>query len=170
MTITAIPTPYAGVMFRSRLEATYAEWFDDLGWAWCYEPVAVYLEPPPLRVGYLCDFFLPHQNVWLEVKGPREIRLDKPARLARAFGVPAEEHAPLVVVLRPPERGEVVYHAATPEQDIILTYCEICCAYTWIDRWASWLCRTCWRWSRSLQNTAYVRVNQFDGRGWPVAG
>jgi hypothetical protein len=37
-TITAHPTTYAGVRFRSRLEARWAAFFDLAGWAWEYEP------------------------------------------------------------------------------------------------------------------------------------
>lgn len=35
--IQAIPTTYAGIRFRSRLEATWAAMFDLLGWRWEYE-------------------------------------------------------------------------------------------------------------------------------------
>lgn len=34
----AIPTLYAGVQFRSRLEAKWAAFFDVVGWQWEYEP------------------------------------------------------------------------------------------------------------------------------------
>jgi hypothetical protein len=36
--IKAIPTEYAGSMFRSRLEARWASFFDLCGWRWTYEP------------------------------------------------------------------------------------------------------------------------------------
>lgn len=36
--IKAIPTAYAGVNFRSRLEARWAAFFDLCGWEWDYEP------------------------------------------------------------------------------------------------------------------------------------
>lgn len=39
MSIPAIPTQYAGVNFRSRLEARWAAMFDLLGWKWEYEPI-----------------------------------------------------------------------------------------------------------------------------------
>ena len=38
MTYAAIPTVYADVQFRSRLEARWACFFDLLGWRWEYEP------------------------------------------------------------------------------------------------------------------------------------
>jgi hypothetical protein len=37
--IKAHPTRYKNVMFRSRLEARWAAFFDELGWRWEYEPV-----------------------------------------------------------------------------------------------------------------------------------
>lgn len=39
-TIAAIPTRYAGVNFRSRLEARWAAFFDLAGWKWEYEPAS----------------------------------------------------------------------------------------------------------------------------------
>lgn len=35
----AIPTRYKGMMFRSRLEARWAAFFDELGLSWEYEPM-----------------------------------------------------------------------------------------------------------------------------------
>jgi hypothetical protein len=43
-----IPTLYRGVMFRSRLEARWAAFFDLIGWAWTYEPQDL--------AGYIPDF------------------------------------------------------------------------------------------------------------------
>lgn len=37
--IAAIPTKYSGVQFRSRLEARWAAFFDEMGWTWRYEPI-----------------------------------------------------------------------------------------------------------------------------------
>ncbi len=38
-TIKAHPTRYHGVLFRSRLEARWAAFFDIVGWKWEYEPL-----------------------------------------------------------------------------------------------------------------------------------
>lgn len=46
----AIPTHYAGQRFRSRLEATWAVFFDHLHWPWLYEPFDL--------DGYIPDFVL----------------------------------------------------------------------------------------------------------------
>jgi hypothetical protein len=41
MAVTAIPTDYNGVRFRSRLEAKWAAFFDRCEWRWTYEPLTI---------------------------------------------------------------------------------------------------------------------------------
>ncbi len=62
MAMNAIPTEYAGIRFRSRLEATWASFFDMMQWGWFYEPVDL--------IGYIPDFILvfPFRKVLVEVK------------------------------------------------------------------------------------------------------
>ncbi|UBF28691.1 hypothetical protein K9N68_13080 [Kovacikia minuta CCNUW1] len=61
-----IPTKYNGVQYRSRLEARWALFFDQLGIDYRYE-----FEGFQLRSGwYLPDFYLPKHG-WFEIK-PRE--------------------------------------------------------------------------------------------------
>lgn len=36
---TGIPTPYKGITYRSRVEARWAAFFDQLGWTVAYEPI-----------------------------------------------------------------------------------------------------------------------------------
>lgn len=57
-----IPTTYHNYKFRSRLEATWACFFDQCGWKWKYEPFDY--------DGYIPDFalLLPAGNVLAEVK------------------------------------------------------------------------------------------------------
>jgi hypothetical protein len=62
-TIDAIETEYKGIIFRSRLEATWAVFFDLLGWRWEYEPRDF--------DGWIPDFALRGENnkiVYVEVK------------------------------------------------------------------------------------------------------
>lgn len=98
MLITAIETDYAACRFRSRLEARWAVFFDDMGIPWQYE-VQGY------DIGgrrYLPDFYLPESATWIEVKGA-EHALDKPfLRLASGAlpeGVPKHERGPRLMVL-----------------------------------------------------------------------
>ncbi len=91
----AIETRYAGCRFRSRLEARWAVFFDALGIPWEYEPQGFECswrlgdllfesceehrqtdEPcfciSPIEcqpIHYLPDFWLPGEQVWVEVKG-----------------------------------------------------------------------------------------------------
>lgn len=57
---TAIPTTYAAINFRSRLEAKWAAFFDACGWPWHYEPVDL--------DGWIPDFALGWWPMLVEVK------------------------------------------------------------------------------------------------------
>ena len=64
----AIETRYRGRTFRSRLEAKWAVFMDEMGVKWEYEPEGFTDE----RGGrYLPDFFLPDLGCFLEIK-PRK--------------------------------------------------------------------------------------------------
>ena len=76
--IKAIETEYRGCLFRSRLEARWAVFFDAIGWTWQYEHQGYECEwrlhqfdgetwcSDTFR--YLPDFFLPDLNTFVEVK------------------------------------------------------------------------------------------------------
>jgi len=59
-----LPTVYQGITFRSRLEARFAIFMNQLGVRWHFEPEGFNL-PSGL---YLPDFYLPDLSVWLEGK------------------------------------------------------------------------------------------------------
>lgn len=63
--IKAIDTSYRGYLFRSRLEARHAVYFDELNVEWLYEN-----EGYELGNGerYLPDFYFPEYNMFAEVK------------------------------------------------------------------------------------------------------
>lgn len=62
--IKAIETRYRGRLFRSRIEARWAVFFESLLLPWIYEPEGY---PLPSR-NYLPDFELPRQKVLVEIK------------------------------------------------------------------------------------------------------
>jgi len=62
-TIEAVPTRYAGVMFRSMLEAKWAAFFDILGIDWQYEPCTI--------AGWMPDFLV--AGWWLAEVKPIEM-------------------------------------------------------------------------------------------------
>ncbi|MFH9072719.1 hypothetical protein [Streptomyces alboflavus] len=79
-TIHAVPTQYAGTLFRSRLEADWAHTLSTNGTTWQYEPETITL---PSGTVYIPDFWLPELGTWIEVKGPGIPRAEKTAELAQ---------------------------------------------------------------------------------------
>lgn len=94
--IRAIQTRYNGYLFRSRLEARWAVFFDSLGLRWEYEPEGYWVDE---ETPYLPDFFvrfagdplwasgLPAvRGYWIEVKGsqPSQAEIAKLAMLCEA--------------------------------------------------------------------------------------
>jgi hypothetical protein len=69
-----IETIYGGCRFRSRLEARWAVFFDNLKLKWDYEPEGFTLSS---GVNYLPDFWLPQLGCWFEVKGPEPTDQDR---------------------------------------------------------------------------------------------
>jgi hypothetical protein len=69
----SVATRYNGTLFRSRLEARYAVFFDAAGIDWQYEPVPPLVLKRTRRRGdsfwYLPDFVLPQTNTVCDVKG-----------------------------------------------------------------------------------------------------
>lgn len=78
--IKAIPTEYAGVRFRSRLEAKWAAAFDERDTKWRYEVEGFDFD----GVWYLPDFWLPDKKCFVEVKHAAEACDGKALLLARA--------------------------------------------------------------------------------------
>ncbi|MCW2902303.1 MAG: hypothetical protein JWO67_4568 [Streptosporangiaceae bacterium] len=95
----AIPTKYRGCRFRSRLEARWAVFFDELGIGWLYEPEGYIIGGRR----YLPDFLL-ECGTWVEVKGAQE-HLDKSLMCQAALALPTMpktvECGPKLLVLGP---------------------------------------------------------------------
>lgn len=83
-TLKAIETTYQGIKFRSRLEARWCVFFQELGIEWEYEKEGFELGK---GIRYLPDFWLPKLKCWFEVKGesPSDEELKK-AQLLRDQG------------------------------------------------------------------------------------
>lgn len=84
--IKPIPTMYGGLLYRSKLEACWACFFDELGIVYDYE-----VESYSLPSGnYLPDFYLPKTEggIWAEVKArhPEEHEIDLARELADETG------------------------------------------------------------------------------------
>jgi hypothetical protein len=75
----AIPTKYKGIQFRSRLEATWAAFFDALNWKWQYEPCDM--------AGWIPDFAikcLDGKPLYVEVKPTFEFMPGVARKMSRA--------------------------------------------------------------------------------------
>jgi hypothetical protein len=67
--IAAKKTEFDGIIFRSRLEARWAVFFDLCGINWQYEPQCFEKDYDDCVIQYLPDFYLPDFDCWAEVKG-----------------------------------------------------------------------------------------------------
>lgn len=192
----AIPQTYSGVLFRSTLEADWAVNLDDLKMTWQYEPEGAIL---PSGEYYRCDVFLPRLTTFVEVKGPHDERIHKPAQLAEAMF-----HAPgcdtgrpvdinpftdddcacgfgtafpwrLVVLARASERGRMVFSGAAtpshPSPNVVLAKCGVCQQYSFADTCFGWRCRRC-RQSGDVAvfKSGGVTFRQIDHRAGASAG
>lgn len=92
--IKAKTTWYRGVLFRSRLEASWARLLDAKGIEWDYEPEHFAMHDRGRVWRYNCDFWLPGLQLWLEIK---PVFPDQKERL-KAELLAAETQRPVVVV------------------------------------------------------------------------
>lgn len=67
--VKSIDTEYSGYLFRSRLEARWAVFFDALGIKWEYEPEGFQFADGKR---YLPDFWLPNDQAFFEIKSAKD--------------------------------------------------------------------------------------------------
>ena len=87
MTIKAVKTAYNGYLFRSRLEARWAVFFDELKIKYRYEPEMAEVGNVIVQ-NYIPDFHLEGIDLYVEVKGnhPTENEIRKAAGWANDIG------------------------------------------------------------------------------------
>lgn len=88
MRIKSLNTKHSGYNFRSRLEARWAIYFEEMGWDdYLYEPQGFALENGDK---YLPDFYLPNFKTFVEVKFDvlDEFDFDKARLLVKATRIP----------------------------------------------------------------------------------
>lgn len=147
----AVPRRYAGVNFRSTLEADWASTLDDAGVLWEYEPTTVTL---PSGATYIPDFFLPEIGTWIEVKGPGVPRIEKATEFAetvacscRRAGRCVRRECQMVLIGHPPVKGRhthcrVANWSAAAGDWPFLMRCFACRHYYW-HRGHKPACRNC---------------------------
>ena len=69
---------HAGIRFRSRLEARWASFFDEIGWRWEYEPFDL--------EGYIPDFLILGDRPLLVEVGPVSLPAEFAAKSRKALG------------------------------------------------------------------------------------
>lgn len=143
--IAGIPTEYRNVMFRSRLEARWARFFDAVRWPWIYEPIDLN--------NYVPDFILQFEApLLLEVKPaldpnfmrPAEDKIDRSGWHAEAVVVGAdiwELHRAAPLLGRIGELSEVPGERTWGEARMF--YCLDCKSVSIYSDDGSWRCRKC---------------------------
>lgn len=124
-----IPTRYADVQFRSRLEATWAAFFDEIGWRWTYEPYDL--------AGWIPDFVL-HLSSPVLVEVKPEITIDGLKRHAAKIDAANPEHEVLLV-------GADLIEHPTPSWSGVHTALGLLCElpYHWWQMAPMVRCNTC---------------------------
>lgn len=150
----AIPTRYNGYLFRSKLEAQWAVFFDALSIRYEYEPEGYKMSD---GTKYLPDFYLPDVNggVFIEVKGPMDA--DDYHKIEMFW---KEGDKPLYVLGNLPKKSDLDY-------DDVYGYTnryEHCFEYSGGGHGWDWpylfcVCPACGK----------IGI-EFDGRGWRVCG
>lgn len=113
----AIQTRYKGYHFRSRLEARWAVFLDACGTKWQYEVQGYDLSKVTDMDGlllrkYLPDFWLPEEDVWLEIK---------PALPDKCFNYTEEERL-LWALLKHTKSNEAWVFYGPPELETPASY------------------------------------------------
>lgn len=95
---SATPTQYAGTVYRSKLEARWALFFDLVGIKFNYEPKHIEFTSSidGEKTGYLPDFWMPDLNggSYVEIKpdAPAPNEIEKAVKLCRQTGRPVYIH------------------------------------------------------------------------------
>lgn len=134
MTITALPTTYAGTTFRSRLEADWAATLDDRNINWDYEPEGYLLTD---GTKYLPDFYLPTVRGTHDPASPLVITGHSPIRRE---GEPSWFSAHMVGIMGPGNSYSIGF-----------TKCHACEAST-IFAFGQPFCRTCFAAGELIQD------------------
>lgn len=113
---------YAGVQFRSTLEADWAATLDHANLSWSYEPDAVQL---PGGDYYLPDFWLADFECWMEVKGPNVPGIEKAYELSTLAWV---------VIGAAPVRGRATWRLMDPPKYVRATYGQPDELPGWVDK------------------------------------
>ena len=130
MAFKPIETQYKGFRFRSRLEARWAVFFDELGLSWSYEPEGYQIEHGGEIVFYLPDFEVEGLGV-VEVKGPA---LNKTDRFKiEAFVAEAERDVLLLSDIPPQMEAGLHDVCALIDDEVVWLDVDLQYKYGWVE-------------------------------------
>lgn len=91
-TVVEYSSPNQGLIkFRSKLEAEYAEYLDEVGIGWLYESKSFpYLDELGTRRTYTPDFYLPSEDRFVEIKGYEDSSAEYKVECVKAVGINIE--------------------------------------------------------------------------------
>ena len=103
--IKAIQTQYNGYKFRSRLEARWAVFFDEIGIKYEYEKEGYNLG----ALGwYLPDFYLPEFELWVEIKPNEASEVETVFAYEKAKKLFGGTNKPVLLCFGLPKKGQCV--------------------------------------------------------------
>jgi hypothetical protein len=154
-----IRTLFRGVQFRSRHEACFAAFFDELKWKWSYEPVDL--------AGYIPDFDLLFKRTPLLVE-IKPLDEDIEAAKAKLLRSGWEGDAAILVSGETKFVGEL-FEAVLGWDRAVLTFCLACQTPTIVSEGGRWACRNCpggnrdlwWAWDGAEQWHAAQNATQW---------
>lgn len=139
--IEAIETEYKGYRFRSRLEARWAVFFDEMGMKWVYEPEGFKMSDGTL---YLPDFYLPDAKEFFEVKGILSDKdIHKINQLMKETGVPVAVGFDGMEFVSPDNYGDFEIDSFKPSSCDFLVRCRRCGQLYFIGDIGSYSCTAC---------------------------
>lgn len=114
MDIKPIETFYNGYRFRSRLEARWAVFFDDLGIKYEYEAEGFTLDDGR---AYLPDFYLPEFNIFVEIKANRDSDDGKAERFAWSYTNFGDPYGGIVICYGDPMNRDCYFITLSESDD-----------------------------------------------------
>jgi len=135
----AIETVYAGINFRSRHEATWAAFFDNLGIKWDFEPEDLDYYIPDFRLKF------EHKPLLIEIKpNYKNIALDKSKVDVSGWD------GDFAILIDATDRFVGMFREDNNWDRAVLAACLVCTKPTIVHESGRWACRNCAASNRSM--------------------
>lgn len=141
--ISAIPTTYNGITFRSQIESKFACCCDKLNIKWQYEPKHFILKKSATK--YTPDFYLPELKLWVEIKG---IIMDEHINILKELSEELNEESMIVsstnsyYIEKWKDKDEIKYDTWL-DNAVIFGLCSKCNSIFFCGQCGDYRCRNC---------------------------